>query len=82
MPLAHEVQSPLPGTFYRRSAPDAPPYKSEGDAVAVGDVLGLIEVMKQFSEVTAEVAGTLKQFLVENSDPVEPGQALAIIESA
>lgn len=81
MPTAHEVQSPLPGTFYRRSAPDAPPYKSEGDTIAVGDVLGLIEVMKQFSEVTAEVAGMLKRFLVENNDAVEPGQILAIIES-
>jgi acetyl-CoA carboxylase biotin carboxyl carrier protein len=82
MPTAHEVQSPLPGTFYRRSAPGAPPYKSEGDTIAVGDVLGLIEVMKQFSEVTAEVAGTLKQFLVDNDAAVEPGQTLAIIESA
>jgi biotin carboxyl carrier protein len=82
MPTAHEVQSPLPGTFYRRSAPDAPPYKSEGDTVAVGDVLGLIEVMKQFSEVTAEVAGTLTRFLVDNDAAVEPGQVLAIIESA
>jgi acetyl-CoA carboxylase biotin carboxyl carrier protein len=82
MTTAHEVQSPLPGTFYRRASPDAPPYKSEGDAVAVGDILGLIEVMKQFSEVTAEVAGTLKEFKVENNDAVEPGQTLAIIESA
>lgn len=82
MSTLHEVQSPLPGTFYRRSAPDAPLFKSEGDAVAVGDVLGLIEVMKQFSEVTAEVAGTLKSFLIGNDESVEPGQPLAIIESA
>jgi acetyl-CoA carboxylase biotin carboxyl carrier protein len=82
MSTSHEVQSPLPGTFYRRPAPDAAPYKSEGDAVAVGDVLGLVEVMKQFSEVTAEVAGTLKNYMVENGDTVDPGQTLAIIESA
>jgi acetyl-CoA carboxylase biotin carboxyl carrier protein len=82
MSAPHEVQSPLPGTFYRRSAPDAPPFKSEGDAVAVGDVLGLVEVMKQFSEVTAEVAGTLRSFAVANGDPVDPGQTLAVIDAA
>lgn len=79
---SHEVQSPLPGTFYRSAAPEMPPFKSEGDTVAVGDVLGLVEVMKQFSEVNAEVAGTLKQFCVANGDAVDPGQTLAIIEVA
>jgi len=81
MSASHEVLSPLPGTFYRQSSPEAPPYKAEGDAVAVGDVLGLVEVMKQFSQVTAEVAGRLKGYLIENGEPVDPGQVLAIIES-
>ena len=76
MPATHEVLSPLPGTIYRRSAPDAPPIK------AVGDVIGLVEVMKQFSEVTADVAGRLRGFAVENGEPVDPGQALAVIETA
>lgn len=80
MSVFHEVQSSLPGTFYRRSAPGAPLFKSEGDLVAVGDVLGLIEVMKQFSDVTAEVAGRMGPFLVENGDPVDPGQVLTTIE--
>lgn len=82
MSATHDVQSPLPGTFYRRSAPDAPPFKNEGDAVAIGDVLGLVEVMKQFSEVTAEVTGTLQRFSVENGEPVDPGQTLAVIATA
>jgi len=82
MPATHEVLSPLPGTCYRRSAPDAPPFKAEGDTVAVGDVIGLVEVMKQFSEVTADVAGRLRGFAVENGEPVDPGQALAVIETA
>lgn len=82
MSTVHEVLSPLPGTFYRRSSPDAAPFKSEGDLVAVGDVLGLVEVMKQFSEVAAEVAGRLGRFQVENGDPVDPGQALVTIEVA
>ncbi len=47
----HEILSPLPGIFYRRPAPDKPPYKDAGDQVAEGDVVGLVEVMKQFSEV-------------------------------
>ncbi len=46
----HEILSPLPGIFYRQPAPDKPPYKDAGDQVAEGDVIGLVEVMKQFSE--------------------------------
>ncbi|WP_019939431.1 acetyl-CoA carboxylase [Bordetella sp. FB-8] len=75
-----EVYSPLPGMFYRRPSPDAGPFKQEGDTVAVGDVIGLVEVMKQFSEITTEVAGTLIKFTVEDTAPVDPGQVIAIIE--
>ena len=46
--------SPLPGTYYRRPAPDQPAYKDVGDQVAVGEVVGLIEVMKSFIEVKSE----------------------------
>ena len=81
MPL-HDLESPLPGTFYRRPAPDAPLFKDAGQAVAVGDVLGLVEVMKQFSEITAEVAGTLQAFLVADGDAIEPGQVLLRIQTA
>ena len=52
------VEAPLPGTFFRRPAPDQPPFKGEGDNVAVGDTVGLIEVMKTFTPVAAE-AGRL-----------------------
>ncbi|MEM0906422.1 MAG: acetyl-CoA carboxylase [Pseudomonadota bacterium] len=72
-----ELRSPLPGTFYRRPSPDQPPFKSEGDPVAVGDVIGLVEVMKTFTEVKADAAGTLVKFLVENEEPVTAGMALA-----
>ena len=81
MSVSHEVQCPMPGTFYRRSSPDAPPYREEGDRVAPGDVIGLVEVMKQFSEITADVGGVLGAFLVPNGDPVEPGQVLATIQA-
>jgi biotin carboxyl carrier protein len=72
--------SPLPGTFYRRPAPDQPPYKAEGDRVAVGDVIGLVEVMKSFNEVKADAEGRIVRFVAENEDPVMAGQPLAEIE--
>lgn len=78
----HELQSPLPGTFYRRPSPDAPAFKDVGDVVKEGDVVALIEVMKQFSEVHADSAGTVVAFLVEDGDSVEPGQSLLLIEAA
>jgi acetyl-CoA carboxylase biotin carboxyl carrier protein len=75
------VLSPLPGIFYRKSAPDQPPYKTEGDAVAEGDTLCLIEVMKTFTPVVAEMAGTLRHFLIEDEDEVMAGQPLYEIET-
>jgi biotin carboxyl carrier protein len=72
-----QILSPLPGTFYRSASPGQPPLKADGDAVAVGDVIGLIEVMKSFHEVRSEVAGAGINFLVDNEDPVMAGAALA-----
>ena len=77
--MATQLLSPLPGTFYRKPAPDKPTYKNEGDVVAVGDVIGLIEVMKSFNEVKAEVAGKIVKFLADNEEPVMAGQPLAEI---
>lgn len=76
-----EVRSPLPGIFYRRPAPDQPPYKEAGDAVAQGDVIGLVEVMKSFNEVKATAAGKVVRFLVDNEGPVMAGQPLLEIDS-
>ena len=78
----HEVLCPLPGTFYRRPAPDAPPFFKEGDTINIGDTIGLVEVMKQFSEVQADAEGKVVRFLVENGGTVEPGQPLVMIETA
>ena len=77
--MAKQLLSPLPGTFYRRPAPDKPAYKNEGDTVAVGDVIGLIEVMKSFNEVKADVAGKIVKFIADNEEPVMAGQPLAEI---
>jgi biotin carboxyl carrier protein len=76
-----QILSPLPGTFYRRPSPDKPPYKDNGDRVEPGDVVGLVEVMKTFYEVKAEVPGTIASFLVENEDAIQAGQPIADIES-
>lgn len=75
-----QILSPLPGTFYRAASPDQPPYKADGDEVAVGDVIGLIEVMKSFHEVTSEVAGSNIRFAVENEEPVMAGAPLADLD--
>lgn len=72
-----DIQSPLPGTFYRRPSPEDAPYKSEGDAVAVGDAIGLIEVMKTFIEVKAEIAGSFEGYVVADAAPVTAGEILA-----
>lgn len=72
-----QILSPLPGTFYRASAPDQPPFKADGDDVSVGDVIGLIEVMKSFHEVRAEVSGKAVRFVIDNEDPVMAGAVLA-----
>jgi acetyl-CoA carboxylase biotin carboxyl carrier protein len=75
----HEVVTPVPGTFYRRPDPDSEPFKSEGDTVAAGETIGVVEIMKNFQPVDAPVAGTLSRFLVENEDFVAAGQAIATV---
>ena len=75
------IQAPLPGTFYRSPSPGQPVYKAEGDAVAVGETVGLIEVMKTFTPIVAEEAGKILAFHIENEDAVMAGQPLYDIEA-
>lgn len=74
------VQSPLPGIFYRRPAPDQPPFVEPGATVTEQTTIGLVEVMKQFAEIKAGQAGVLTGFLVENEALLGPGEAVATIE--
>lgn len=74
--MAEQIVSPLPGTFYRKPSPDEPNFKEEGDTVAVGDVIGLVEVMKTFNEVKADKAGTIASFVADNEEAVMAGQPL------
>ena len=71
-----QILSPLPGTFYRKPAPDQPPFKEVGDTVALGDVVGLVEVMKTFYEVKAELEGKVSKILAENEAAVQAGEPL------
>ena len=78
--MPKELLAPLPGVFYRKPAPDKPAYKSEGDVVAVGDVVGLIEVMKSFVEVHADASGKIVRFVVGDEEPIMAGQPVLEIE--
>ncbi|ALU39089.1 acetyl-CoA carboxylase biotin carboxyl carrier protein subunit [Kocuria flava] len=74
-----EIQSPLPGVFYRKPGPDKDPYVQEGDRVEAGQVIGMVEIMKQFTEVHSDVAGTLESFSVEDAAMVNPGDTIAVV---
>jgi acetyl-CoA carboxylase biotin carboxyl carrier protein len=76
----HEVVSPIPGVFYRRPDPDSEVFATEGQSVGAGDTVCLVEVMKSFHHVAAGAAGTVVEFLVQNEDVVDAGQAVAVIE--
>jgi len=75
-----EVVAPIVGTFYSSPSPDSPPYVEVGDRVKAGSVMCIIEAMKLMNEIEAEVAGVVREVLVENDDPVEYGQVLFRIE--
>jgi biotin carboxyl carrier protein len=75
-----QIVSPLPGTFYRRPTPDTPPFKAEGDSIAAGDTIGLVEVMKSFHAIQAQFGGKIVKFLIDNEEPIMAGQPIADVE--
>ncbi len=74
------VESPMVGTFYRSPAPGTPPFVEEGDAVAAGQPLCILEAMKLMNEVKSEVEAVVRTIHVGNADPVEYGQLLFELE--
>ncbi len=74
------VMAPLTGLFYARPSPDEEPYVSVGGHVEPDSIVGLIETMKMFNEVTADIAGTVHEIAFENGALVEAGQPLVYIE--
>jgi len=73
------VKSPMVGTFYRASSPDAKAFVDVGSSVSTGDTLCIIEAMKLLNEIESEFAGTIKKIFVENGQPVEYGEPLFLI---
>ena len=75
-----EIPSPMVGTFYRSSSPEAKPFVEEGDEISEGQVLCIIEAMKLMNEIKSEINGRVAKILVENGHSVEFGQVLFLIE--
>lgn len=74
------IKSPMIGTFYRKSSPDKPSFVEVGDTIVKGQVICIIEAMKLFNEIEAEVSGKIMKVLVDDSNPVEYDQPLFVIE--
>jgi acetyl-CoA carboxylase biotin carboxyl carrier protein len=75
-----EVRSPMVGTFYRASSPEAPPFVEPGVVVAAGEPLCLIEVMKLYTTITAQRPGRIVEICADNGAMVEYGQTLFVLE--
>ena len=74
------IEAPMVGTFYRAPSPDAQPFVRDGDRVKKGQVVCIIEAMKLMNEIESKVAGRVVKVLVENTQPVEYGQPLFLLE--
>jgi acetyl-CoA carboxylase biotin carboxyl carrier protein len=72
----HVIKSPIVGTFYAGSNPEAAPFVKVGDPVEIGQTVCIIEAMKLMNEIEAEISGEVAQILVENGQPVEYGEPL------
>ena len=75
-----EVKSPMIGTFYRKAAPDKPSFVEVGDSIQKGDTVCVIEAMKLFNEIEAEVSGKIVKVLVDDNSPVEYDQPLFLVD--
>ena len=76
---AHQVKSPMVGTFYASSSPDADPFVSVGQKVKKGDTICIIEAMKMMNEIESEYDGVIEAVLTENATAVEYGQPIFVI---
>ena len=77
-----DIKSTTVGTFYSKPKPEAPPYVTQGGKVTPTTVVGLIEAMKLFNELTADCSGTIAEVLVENQQAVEFDQVLFRVDPA
>ncbi len=79
LPDGHVVRSPMVGTFYLSPSPDKPAFVTVGQAVKAGETLGIIEAMKMFNPIEADVSGTVVAVLAESGQPVEFDQPLFVV---
>ena len=79
LPDGHVVRAPMVGTFYASPAPDKPAFVSVGQAVKAGETLAIIEAMKMFNPIEADVSGTVLSVLAESGQPIEFDQPLFVI---
>lgn len=77
----HKITSPMVGTFYSSSSPDTPPYVSVGDRVSKDSIVCIVEAMKLFNEIDADVEGEIVEILVNNGQLVEYGQPLFLVKA-
>lgn len=77
----HQIKSPMVGTFYASSSPEAGPYVTAGSKVNENTVVCIVEAMKLFNEIEAEVKGEIVEVLVENGQLVEYGQPLFLVKA-
>ena len=73
------IKSPIVGTFYRKPAPDKPPFVEVGSHVNAGDVVCIVEAMKMMNEIKSEFSGTVSAINVKDGEPVEFDQSIIII---
>ena len=78
----HEMRAPMVGTFYRAPSPDAPPFVEVGSAVDIGQPLCVIEVMKLFTTIYADRAGTIAEIPIGNGELVEFDQVIFVIQDS
>ena len=78
----HIIRSPIVGTFYQSSKPNAKPFVQIGDQVEAGSVLCIIEAMKLMNEIESEFNAEIVEILVENGTPVEFGQVLMRVKQS
>jgi acetyl-CoA carboxylase biotin carboxyl carrier protein len=79
LPAGHVIKAPMVGTFYASASPGAPAFVKVGQQVKAGETLGIIEAMKMFNQIEAEVGGTVQAILVDNGQPVEFDQPMFVI---
>jgi acetyl-CoA carboxylase biotin carboxyl carrier protein len=79
LPDGHVIRAPMVGTYYASPNPEAPPFVKIGQQVKAGDVLGIIEAMKMFNQIEADISGTITAILSTSGQPVEFDEPMFVI---